>query len=221
MVDFVHERFSFCFRLFGSSLESIILGPSKTSVRLINQKKESEYFIAITPPQPVYEEAMALKNYFNDNYQSKASLNSPPHITLHMPFKWKEAKEPLLVEKLSQFASDQHLLEVVLRNFNCFHPRVIYIDVVANEKLTALQNELHRFFKIELNVFNANYKEHPFHPHLTLAFRDLKKQNFEKAWEEFREKNFEAKFQVSEIVLLKHDGKMWQPHTNFKLTTNE
>lgn len=199
----------------------LFLGASKTSVRLIKQKTESEYFIAIIPPQPVYDEAMALKNYFNDNYQSKASLNSPPHITLHMPFKWKEAKEPILVEKLSQFAAAQDLLEMELRNFNCFPPRVIYIDVVANKKLAILQKELHRFLKTELNIFNANYKELPFHPHLTLAFRDLKKQKFLEAWDKFKMKKFEAVFPVKEIALLKHDGKVWKVFKVFKLLTTD
>jgi 2'-5' RNA ligase len=60
-------------------------------------KEVSLYFIAIIPPQPVFEETWQLKNHFKEHYQSKASLNSPPHITLHMPFEWKVEKEEMLV----------------------------------------------------------------------------------------------------------------------------
>ncbi len=35
------------------------------------------YFLAIVPPSPLYEEALALKHHFKDHYNSKASLNSP------------------------------------------------------------------------------------------------------------------------------------------------
>lgn len=182
-----------------------------------SRKKEALYFIAIIPPSPIYEEALKLKNYFKDNFQSKASLNSPPHITLHMPFQWKEAKEELLIQSLKVFANSQTSFEIALQNFNCFQPRVIYIDVVPNEPLSSLQRELHRFVKRELAIFNANYKDHPFHPHITLAFRDLRKQHFSKAWEEFKDRKFDARFTVNAIVLLKHNGKEWSPLNSFQL----
>jgi 2'-5' RNA ligase len=172
------------------------------------------YFIAIIPPSPTLEEAQELKNYFQEKYNSKAALNSPPHITLHMPFEWKEEKEAQLIEKISCFANTQVSFDLKLSNFNCFEPRVIFIDVIKNEKLELLQKNLHRFCKKELNLFNANYKEHAFHPHLTLAFRDLKKPEFVKAWIEFKERKFEATFAVNALTLLKHDGKKWNVLTS-------
>jgi len=175
-------------------------------------KKNSEnlYFIAIIPPEPVYGEALALKNHFKDAYKSKAALNSPPHITLHMPFKWKEAKEIELINSLESFSLTQNPFEIRLTNFSAFEPRVIFIDVTKDEKLESLQKQLKRFCKIELNLFNADYKEFAYHPHLTLAFRDLKKPEFYKAWEEFKEKKVETSFKVDSIALLKHDGKEWK-----------
>jgi 2'-5' RNA ligase len=183
-------------------------------------KKESStqlYFIAIVPPSPVLEEAGELKIYFKDKYNSKASLNSPPHITLHMPFQWKEEKENLLIEKLNAFTKPLPAFELKFSNFNCFPPRVIYIDVLKNDVMERLQKELHRFCKKELNLFNANYKEHVFQPHLTLAFRDLRKQQFLVAWEEFREREFERTCQVRAISLLKHDGVKWGVYSQFQL----
>lgn len=180
-----------------------------------NPESTQLYFIAIIPPSPIFEEALQLKNYFKEKYNSKASLNSPPHVTLHMPFQWKEEKDTLLVEKLELFAKQFSTFYLQLLNFNCFEPRVIYIDVVKNEKLDLLQRELHRFCKKELDLFNANYKEHAFHAHLTLAFRDLRKQQFQKAWEEFNEKKFEASWAVNQIMLLKHNGQQWDVFESF------
>lgn len=175
-------------------------------------KKNSEnlYFIAIIPPEPIYGEALALKYHFNDAYKSKAALNSPPHITLHMPFKWKEDKEIELINSLESFSLTQNPFEIRLTNVSAFEPRVIFIDVTKDEKLESLQKQLKRFCKIELNLFNADYKESAYHPHLTLAFRDLKKPEFYKAWEEFKEKKVETSFKVDSIALLKHDGKEWK-----------
>ncbi len=180
-------------------------------------KKPKQYFLAIIPPSPVFEEALALKNYFKERFNSKASLNSPPHITLHMPFRWREDKEHDLIDALNEFHSGLRPFDLQLLNFNSFPPRVIFIDVVANEHLSSLQKKLLRFCRKELNLFNADYKDQPFHPHLTLAFRDLKKSNFAEAWNEFSVRPFSATFEVHKFDLLKHNGKVWQPFQEINL----
>ena len=107
-------------------------------------------------------------------------------------------------------------ISVKLDNFSSFPPRVIFINVVMNKELEALQKNLQRYCKRVLNLFNSNYKELPFHPHLTVAFRDLKKPNYQRAWEEFKMKNFQAEFMADKIALLKHTGKVWEVHQEFK-----
>jgi 2'-5' RNA ligase len=179
------------------------------------EEKLKQYFIAIVPPSPLYDDALRLKNYFRAQYNSKASLNSPPHVTLHMPFRWKEEKENELTEALQEFSQGREVFKVQLHNFSAFPPRVIFIDVVANEALTQLYRELHRFCKRALNLFNASYKDQSFHPHMTLAFRDLKKPLFMKAWEEFQARTFSAQFTVEKIFLLKHNGKIWEIFKEF------
>jgi 2'-5' RNA ligase len=180
-------------------------------------KKGALYFLAIIPPSPLFEEALELKNYFKENYKSKASLNSPPHITLHMPFQWKEDKEDELISTFEKFTSSVHPFNLKLSGFGSFPPRVIYIDVERNESLETLQKELHQQCKKELNVFNANYKDKGFLPHITLAFRDLKKPLYEKAWAEFEQKAFSNEFMVDKFVLLKHNGKVWEIFKEFML----
>lgn len=180
-------------------------------------KKPKQYFLAVVPPPHVYEEALKLKNYFKEKYNSKASLNSPPHITLHMPFRWKEEKEDELLEKLNEFESGLPPFSIKLSNFNSFPPRVIFIDVLRSEKLDELQSKLLKFCKKELNLYNSNYKDQPFHPHLTLAFRDLKKNIYPEAWEEFSQKTFSADFVIEKFMLLKHNGRVWLPYKEITL----
>ena len=179
-------------------------------------KRGAIYFVAIIPPSPIYEEALKLKLYFKDQYQSKASLNSPPHITVHMPFQWKEEKESELIKTFEQFSIRLKPFNLKLSGFGSFPPRVLFIDVEKNDSLTALHNDLHQHCKRELNVFNANYKDKAFHPHLTLAFRDLKKPMYTKAWEEFEHKKFSGEFGVNKFALLKHNGKVWEVYKEFE-----
>ena len=183
-------------------------------------EKRKQYFVALIPPSPVFEEALELKEYFRDKYHSKAALNSPPHITLHMPFMWNEEKEKKLVAKLKEFTCQYDPVKVCLDNFSHFPPRVIFIKVTESDVLDGLQSDLHKFFKRELDIFNANYHDRPYHPHLTLAFRDLKKSQYQLAWQEFSKKEYKAEFIADKIALLKHTGNRWDVHEEFLLESS-
>lgn len=187
---------------------------------VIKAEKRKQYFVAVIPPSPAFEEALALKEHFRKTYHSKAALNSPPHITLHMPFMWNEQKEGKLVAKLGEFARQCGPIKVCLDNFSSFPPRVIFIAVTESDALDDLQRRLHQFFKRELDIFNANYQDRPFHPHLTLAFRDLKKAQYHLAWKEFSEKEYKSEFMADKIALLKHNGKSWDVLKEFMLDSS-
>jgi 2'-5' RNA ligase len=178
---------------------------------------KDRYFIASVPPSPFLEQAQELKEYFKEHFHSKASLNSPPHITLHMPFEWRSDREETLIHALEQFSSSLTPIEISFNNFNCFEPRVIFIAVTETKELRDLQHQVRSFCKRDLGLFNADYKDLPFHPHLTLAFRDLKKHEFAKAWEEFKERKFEGAFLVNKICLLKHESGRWNILKNLGL----
>lgn len=169
-----------------------------------------QYFVALIPPLPVYDEAMQLRQYFSEKYNSKASLRSPPHITLHMPFRMPERKEAEMVAKFGRFVKRFQPIKICLDNFSSFPPRVIFVRVTESETLFHFQKSLERFCKTELNLFNAGYRDVPFHPHLTLAFRDLKKTAYREAWDEFKSREYKAEFVADKLSLLKHDGKRWQ-----------
>ena len=66
---------------------------------------KNRYFIGIVPPFPIFEQVLEVKHYFRDHFQSKAALQSPPHITLHMPFDWKDKKEAELIDSLQKLSS--------------------------------------------------------------------------------------------------------------------
>ena len=172
--------------------------------------EESLYFIALIPTEPIRSEAWALKEHMRDTYGSKASLNSPAHITLHMPFEMKQSRERAVVEALQELAEGYNSFPIEIDGFGAFPPKVLFLHVVPNDILSRLQSDVHQSMKRGFNIFNADYKKKPFHPHITLAFRDLKKSTFEEAWSVYKEKEFRASWQAQDITLLKHDGNQWQ-----------
>lgn len=177
----------------------------------------SLYFIALVPPQPTFDQAWEIKEYFAEKYNSRAALKSPPHITLYMPFRMKEKKEAELVDELQAILREVRAFQIVLDGFDAFAPRVIYIDVEKTGRLSELYQEVRRKMQKLLHQDNADWKNRGFTPHLTVAFRDLKRGHFQEAWEEFRERPFTASWNVEDVCLLKHNGKKWNLYKKFNL----
>ena len=177
------------------------------------------YFLAIIPPAAVEERVHKLKELVAEEFNSKAALRSPAHITLHMPFLWKEAKQDRLFHKLAH-ATSFSSFDLNLNGFAAFPPRSIYIKNEFSQPLIDFQKALAQICKLELNLFNATHNR-GYNPHTTIAFRDLKKDVFPKAWEYFKCQEFRAEFKVDSFWLLKHDGKRWLAYKEFKFQDSQ
>jgi 2'-5' RNA ligase len=178
----------------------------------------SRFFIALVPPQDIQDYANEIKQYFADNYASCGALKSPPHITLQPPFEWADANVSLLEAYLREFAKEQKPVPITLKGFAAFPPRVIYINVVRSQELLNLQADLMADVESKLGIVDEVSKTRPFAPHLTVAFRDLTKENFRVAWPEFVKRELHLEFTAEKLTLLLHDGKRWNIKT--ELTIN-
>lgn len=176
-----------------------------------------KYFIAIVPPEHLLSEIQEIKKSIFENYQTKGALRSPGHITLHMPFSFEETKEDKLINCLQAFQFNTSFV-ISLKNYGCFEPRVIFINVEEQETLFELQKQLVRHVKQNLQIFNQSDDMRGFHPHVTIAFRDLKKTNFCKVWEEYKTKVFTEDFPCHSIALLKHEKDQWHIYKEFNFT---
>src|SRR5690606_25442095 len=100
--------------------------------------KKKLYFLALLPDDAIIKDVTKIKEYFAQQYHSKAALKSPPHITLFPPFYFPVSEEKDLIRISDQFCSTQTPFPVDLENFNAFPPRVIFVNIVPNELLGKL-----------------------------------------------------------------------------------
>lgn len=166
------------------------------------------YFIGICPTHRILNDIHGLKQWVNQKYNSKGALRSNAHITLQMPFRLGQKKESQFLSELDGLCQKQNPFEIALNGFGSFEPRVVFIDVVDNHTLTSLQKEL-EFFMKKYQVFNGTHKNNGFHPHITIAFRDLKKASFYQLWDEVKNRPFQETFTAESIAVFKHNGKDW------------
>ena len=141
------------------------------------------------------------------------ALKSPAHITLQMPFRREENRELVMIENLKQFAGKEIGFEIELDGFDCFPPRVLFIKIIDHNPVKEFRGRVKKLLQNKLGLrYNDTFE---FHPHMTIATRDLSTDAFEKAWPEFQTRKFIASFQVKSLFLLKHNGKHWEIYREF------
>ncbi len=188
----------------------------------------SLWFIALLPPSSLQEQITAIKQDFCDRYHSCAALKSPPHITLYPPFRWpreaiaevKTALQTFTQSRSCCLASNEFAFPIHLQGYGAFPPRVIYIDVQPNPTLHQLHQDLLNALAQTLNLRDPREWQRPYRPHLTVAFRDLRRPQFHRAWSEYRDRPFQAEFQATHLTLLYHNQKHWICDQDFPLGDN-
>jgi 2'-5' RNA ligase len=176
----------------------------------------SKFFIGICPPRLLEERIHGVKEEFRQKYRIQGAFRSKAHITLQMPFNLPTIKVDRFIHELNELIVRQNPIEIQLNNFGKFEPRVIFIKVEENEQLNFLQNSVERFMK-RFQVFNSTHKNNGFNPHITVAFRDLKKPTFHKIWDDVKNREFMETFLADNITIFKHNGKSWEIFKELKL----
>jgi 2'-5' RNA ligase len=176
------------------------------------------YFIGIIPDEGIEQRIKELKLEMHDRFKAKHALKSPAHITLQMPFRADTREEPFIIGALKEFSASQRSFDVYLSGFGCFKPRVIFIRISNPEPLKQLHQQMKPVLTKKINLTEKQIVNR-FHPHITIATRDLSEFFFYKAWDEFSDREFEDRFTVNHLVLLKHNGKFWDVYrkTAFEL----
>ena len=173
------------------------------------------YYIAVVLPSPLADTVKTLQNRVHTEYHSRAALRSPPHITLQAPFRLVLDQVGVLKQVLTEFASSYSPVSIELDGFGCFPPRVVFVRVIENQALSLIQHDLIKTLTEHQIVGSGEQVLRAFHPHVTIAFRDLIQRHFRSLWDEVEHKSFVDRFTAGGITLLRHDGKIWTAEADF------
>ncbi|GAA4728564.1 RNA 2',3'-cyclic phosphodiesterase [Flavisolibacter ginsenosidimutans] len=168
---------------------------------------ESMYFVAVVLPKHLDEKILQHKKWMKENYGCKVGLKSPAHVTLVPPFWMNAENESQLKNNLKTIASAVVPFTVWTNNFAAFKPRTLFVATKENKALNELKKKTDDVF--QRSDYKIKKEARPFHPHITIATRDLHKAAFAGAWPQFQNKSFEESFAATSISLLKHNGRTW------------
>ena len=174
----------------------------------MDRQKIALYFIALIPPKAIRQQVEALKKEMKLRFNAGHALKSPAHITLQMPFKQNQIDERVLLSVLEEFAHHEKPFHLGLNGFSCFEPRVIFVKITDHTSIISLHSRLGPVLIKRLG-FTPESVNPRLHPHMTIATRDLKKDDFYLAWRELEGRQFGCSFVSYSIALLKHNGKNW------------
>ncbi len=176
--------------------------------------KKELYFIALIPEDTIQREITDFKLFAAEHFDTVRALRSPPHVTLIPPFRWAEAEAMRkLHHALRRFAGKNTPFSVKLKGFGRFGTRVIFVHVELDDTLRQVQFGLRRYLASEAGLEHDNNR--PYHPHMTIAFKDLRRRMFRRAWIHFAGLAYERTFLADRLYLLRHDGQQWQVDREF------
>jgi 2'-5' RNA ligase len=166
------------------------------------------YFIAIVLPPELDTEIKKYKAWMLEQFGCKVGSKSPAHITLVPPYWMDISLETSLLSDLYILAKDVEPFTITTLNFSSFKQRTLFIDVFVTTALKDVKSTTDSFFK-ERPQYKIKEEKRPYHPHITIATRDLSKKDFYEAWEHFKDTQFNKVFTASGLSLLRHNGMAW------------
>jgi len=163
------------------------------------------FFWALIPEGESREVFQTLKESWAATYRSYRSLNSPPHVTLIPPVRMLEHGYQTFQDQLAKEVSATPPVNLSFRRFGKFGTKVIYLEPEPSERLQNL-------FSLCSALYQASGRQLEYavyHPHMTLVFKDLKKTQFERAWDRWGEEKAAYQATIHHLSALQYVDKKW------------
>jgi len=167
------------------------------------------YYIAAVCPEEINEKLEGYKQYMQAKYGSRAAQKSPAHLTIVPPFKAEEDMEKLLQDFVSAFNFSLVPFNIRLNNFGHFGNKVLFVDVEENETLHIMERDINEQFTKEFPSIIFRSKPE-FHPHVTIATRDMPENKFDEIWSHFQQELIDETFACKGLQVMKLVRGIWQ-----------
>jgi 2'-5' RNA ligase len=168
----------------------------------------SLFFLAVLPNEQVSVFCTGLKNILCQRFGVCHALKSPPHITLVMPFRAGEEDLAVLASRLRSVSIQHFPFHLQFQGYDHFGDRVIFAQAMPSEPLSVLRDAVLHALP-EALARQVTTRSSGFHPHLTLAHRDLSPEQFQEVWSYLTSIPLEHESRIDAVCLLVHEQKRW------------
>ena len=179
--------------------------------------------IAILPPEPVFSEVRKEQEFIATTWGPEHALRTPPHITIIPPISVESNDIGLLYGMADMIAYSESPFKMQLRDYGSFKPKVIFINPIISNELNELYELWHQALLAKMPRVLDKYPERTYHPHITLAHKDVTREQYDKIWKYYTRKEYRVAFPVNNFCILEYKTKEWviEKQYSFRdLTTN-
>jgi 2'-5' RNA ligase len=157
--------------------------------------------LVLVPHEALRNRIRDLRQEFNASYGMETQSKGRCSILL-CSFTQYELMEEKIRTRLKTLAMGATPFKVELQGFGSFPTHSILINVASRLPVQELVKDIRQQSQRLLKL-NEDHKPHfVLEPHLTLAAR-LKPWQYEKAWQEYSQRHFSARFIADHMVLLR------------------
>lgn len=176
--------------------------------------------IAILPPKAISDLVKEEQQLIAERWGPQHAMRTPPHLTIIPPLAVNPASFNTIKQIAIDIASSNQPFELQLKGYGAFRPRVIFINPIITGELQSLYRHWRDALEAALPALLDRYPDRPYHPHLTLAHRDVYADQFTSMWRHYQGKWFDAIFEVNSFWILHHGRSGWEPELEFPFSSH-
>jgi len=178
----------------------------------------SLYFIAFLFPPELEEILWKMKQELSEKTNAVHALKIPPHITLIPPFQLESARLTELENLCRKVQNSCDAFDGNISNYGHFRKDVIFLEPKLPDSAFLFQAQMEEKMLGLIPELHAKL-HHPWKPHCTLVFRDLKEGGFDAVYPELSQQKLNISFNIQGFFVLEHQQKIWNPIRYFPFTS--
>ena len=159
-------------------------------------------WVGVVLPKKIFNEVLKIQKEIAKKYKTYYSLGSNlgPHFTITHQENVNERNLKKIEKIVEEISEKTRPFKINIKGIRRFYKnRVIYAKVIKSKEL----NGLHKKLSYRLVKFGKIRLLRLFTPHITLAYKDITKENYRAAFKEFKNKEISYEFELNKI----HIGK--------------
>ena len=186
----------------------------------MNQQSQLK-LIALLLPDAISQHVKNEQQFIAKTWGPKHALRTPPHITIIPPLSVTDDEEKSLLKIGEKIRQSTHVFTLHLDQYDTFKPRVVFIHLSDSSELNVLHDLWRKDLMKIMPHLMDRYPERPYHPHITLANRDVTPDQFKKIWAHYAEKTYTASFQINTFWILNHEHHGWVKEKEFQFISSQ
>ena len=168
------------------------------------------FFVALLPQGEPKARIHAIKLQNAGRFACRVAMKTPPHITIIPPFRLASDRVNEMIAAVKNHFAPTDNLVVKFGGVSAFEERTIYLDILLNEALKSYDLAAKNLVNAQPELFPAVRFHDVFHPHVTLANRDIAPSDFQEMKSYLESKFYPTESENLKLEVLHLDRGRWE-----------